>query len=201
MGYLREEFTRLRDGGVVLTSETHGGGRGRHRADNARMVRLRPTGVDDLDLVLALEHHPDNRDLIGQWTRDEHLATMSRPDREHLVIESEAGEWLGYLISYDTIHTGFGVYIKRLAVAERSRGTGRAALDAFAARNWAAGAPLISLAVRTRNFRAQRCYAAVGFRTWALDDSGRSDFTRHVDPVDGNCLVMRLSAPGSLEVA
>jgi ribosomal protein S18 acetylase RimI-like enzyme len=164
------------------------------------MVRLRPTVIDDLDLVFALEHHPDNREFIGQWTRDEHVATMRRPDRQHLVIESDAGGWLGYLISYDTIHTGFGVYIKRFAVAERSRGTGRAALGAFAARTWAAGAPLISLAVRSHNLRAQRCYAAVGFDTWSLDDAGRAEFTRCVDPVDGSCLVMRLEAPVSVEV-
>ena len=155
-------------------------------------ITLRRTTPADLDFVLALEHRPDNRDYIGQWTREEHLASMARPDRQHLVIAAPDGDRLGYLITYDVVAAGYGIYIKRIAVVERARGIGRATLAALAARAWAGGAPLISLAVRPHNQRAQRCYRAVGFQMWWLEPSQSSDFLAKVDPCAPGCLVMRL---------
>ena len=152
---------------------------------------LRPTTTDDLDFILALEHRPDNREFIGQWLRDEHVETMARADRQHLVMVAEGGEPLGYLIAYNVIGEGYGLYIKRIAVAERSRGVGRAALSQFAERAWTTDARLISLAVRTHNERAQRCYRATGFETWRLDPPALEVFLQRVDPNAGGCLIMR----------
>jgi diamine N-acetyltransferase len=87
--------------------------------------------MSDLDFVLALEHHPDQASFIGQWTRDEHVAALDRADREHLIIEAAADAPLGYLIGYDVRAAGYGIYIKRIAIAEKSRGIGRAALHAY----------------------------------------------------------------------
>ena len=94
--------------------------------DSAAGIGLRRTSIADLDFVLALEHHPDQVSFIGQWTRDEHVATLERADREHLIIEAD-GVPLGYLIGYDVRAAGYGLYIKRIAIAEKSRGIGRAA--------------------------------------------------------------------------
>jgi ribosomal protein S18 acetylase RimI-like enzyme len=156
------------------------------------MIHLRPTGADDLDGVLALEHRPDNREFIGRWTREEHLATMARADRQHLVIASADGRALGYLIAYDVRAAGYGIYIKRIAVTDRARGIGREALSLFAARAWADAAPFVCLAVRTHNVRAQRCYRAVGFESWTLDAAAHADFLARVDPRAAGCLLMRL---------
>ena len=147
--------------------------------------------LEDLDFVLALEHRPDNREFIGQWTAEVHLATMARPDREHLVITDAAGSPLGYLITYDVSAAGYGVYLKRIAVEARSRGTGRAALAALVRRPAAAAAPFVCLAVRPHNARAQRCYRAVGFEQWTLTPDAFSDFLARVDPPAGDCLLMR----------
>jgi ribosomal protein S18 acetylase RimI-like enzyme len=155
-------------------------------------VILRPTTDADLDFVLALEHRPDNRDFIGQWPRAEHQRSMARDDRQHLLMESADGTPLGYLIGYDVRAAGFGWYVKRIAVEERSRGIGRAALAEFAMRAWTAGAALVSLAVRPHNLRAQRCYHAVGFVEWALNAGDRIAFLERVDPFATDCLVMRL---------
>lgn len=64
---------------------------------------LRPTTPRDLGFVTALEH----------W-----------------VIE-HAGERAGYLIAYDTRGIDAGVYVKRILVGDKERGTGKAALAAF----------------------------------------------------------------------
>jgi len=144
--------------------------------------------------VMALEHHPDQAGFIGQWTRDEHVAALARPDREHWIIERASdGVPLGYLIAYDVRAAGYGVYIKRIAVTEKSRGVGRLALQAFidhAVRDLRAD--LVCLAVRDENLRAQRAYAAVGFIEWALTAAERGAFLDTVDRFFDNCFVMRV---------
>ena len=89
-------------------------------------VTLRPTGVSELDFVLALERHPDNVPFIGQWSREEHAAVIRAPDREHWIIEAESRP-AGYLIAYDLVSRGFGVYVKRIVIESKARGLGRAA--------------------------------------------------------------------------
>jgi RimJ/RimL family protein N-acetyltransferase len=158
-------------------------------------IRLRRTADADLDFVLALEHHPDQRPFIGQWTRDEHRDAMARADREHWIIEraSDAAR-LGYLIAYDVRAIGYGIYIKRIALSEKSHGIGRAALRAFldrAFRDLHAGS--VCLAVWYNNPRAQRAYAAVGFVEVPLSPDERADITTRVDPFPPECLVMRVA--------
>lgn len=96
------------------------------------MIRLRPTGPADLDFVIALERDAENAPFIGQWSPEEHLDAIERSDREHWIVGAEAsGGRLGYLIAYDLVAHGHGVYVKRIVVAEKSRGIGRVALERF----------------------------------------------------------------------
>lgn len=162
--------------------------------DPAAGIRLRPTAVADLDFVLALEHHPDQASFIGQWTRDEHIATLERADREHLIIEAD-GALLGYLISYDVRAAGYGLYIKRIAIAEKSRGIGRAALRAYFEHvGHRYGAEAVWLAVRDHNARALRAYAAVGFARVEMTPAEFDRFVAVVDRPLDRCLIMRVSA-------
>lgn len=158
-------------------------------------IGLRPTTADDLEFVLALEHHPDNHAFIGQWPRERHLEAIARADREHWIIErAEDAARLGYLIAYDVIAGGYGMYIKRIAVADPSRGVGRAALRAFAAHAFdVRHAASVCLAVRDYNDRARRAYRAVGFDDLTLAPAQRSQFNAIVDQVGDDCLVLRLT--------
>ena len=135
----------------------------------AELVRLRPTADADLDWVLALERDPANTPYIGSWTRAEHAAAVAARDREHWTIErADDGARAGYLIAFDLRARGHGVYVKRIVVADKSRGLGRAALGRFAAHAFAElGAPHVWLTVFRENERAQRSYRALGF---ALED-------------------------------
>ena len=165
------------------------------RAAGPPEVRLRPTRPADLDFVLALERGAENAPFIGQWSREEHAAAIARPDREHWII----GDAAGYLIAYDLVAAGFDVYVKRIVVAEKSQGIGREALSAFARHAFAdLDARSIWLAVFADNLRAQRAYAALGFRVatltaeeWALRAaavgglSGRS-LVMVLDPIQGS---------------
>ena len=128
-------------------------------------VRLRPSGPADLAYVTTLERDPENRRIIGQWTDEEHLAAMrGEAGRWHSIIERD-GERAGYLIAYDCRAAGAGVHIKRVLVADKERGTGKAAVGLFLEETFARLAPgFVWLNVYNHNLRAQAVYRALGFR-------------------------------------
>lgn len=137
-------------------------------------LELRPTRPGDLDFVLAHEAAAENAPFIGQWRRDEHLAAIGDPGREHWIVE-RGGVRLGYLIAYDLRAAGRGVYVKRVVAVEKSAGLGRAALAAFCGHAFAdLAAPFVWLAVYPDNRRAQRSYLAAGFAYFAPDEAAWS---------------------------
>ncbi len=142
------------------------------------MVRLRPTSNSDLEFVLALEHDPDNIPFIKQWTLEQHEDAIRRSDREHWIIESNPeGDRLGYLIAYDLTLDDLGVYVKRIVIAEKSRGLGRAALSLFVEHAFSdLAAEYVWLCVYPENERGQRCYRSVGFVPF---DTFYSELDRH----------------------
>ena len=152
-------------------------------------VVLRPTELGDLDFVVALERHPENAPFIGQWSRDEHAAALARSDREHWIIARAAapageriGERVGFLIAYDLRAAGFGVHVKRVVVADKSRGVGRRALRRFIEHAVVDLAPpYIWLSVFPDNVRAQRCYTALGFREATLTTAERQVYQNAVE--------------------
>lgn len=128
-------------------------------------LKLRPTLAGDVDFVLSLERHPDNRPFILQWSRDEHVCSIEFDDHEHYIIESTlTGDRLGYIIVYNLVEKGLGLYIKRIVVGEKSRRIGRNALRMVLERAFHEfNALTVYLAVFPDNKRAQRSYRAMGF--------------------------------------
>ena len=128
-------------------------------------LRLRPTCPEDLDYVLFLERHPDNRPFILQWSEQDHLAAITAEDREHWIVEKASdGSPLGYIIIYNLVAKGLGVYLKRIVIDEKSRQTGRLALQMVLDHAFRElGAAFVSLAVFSDNVRAQRAYESIGF--------------------------------------
>ena len=145
---------------------------------------LRPSTPGDLGFVTALERDPANRDYIGQWADAEHLdAIARRAGREHWIIERD-GAPAGYLIAFDGRDLGAGIYVKRILVGDKVRGTGTAALAAFLDRACARpGVEFVWLLVRDWNARAQAVYTKLGFR-------------RHEAPPEESERWMRVDASG-----
>ncbi len=156
------------------------------------VIELRPTTDADLEFVLELENHPDNTPFIGQWSREEHLETIARPDREHWILVPDGGdERLGYLIAYDLGAQRCGVYVKRIVSVSKSGGVGRGALRRFAQHAFGElGAPYVWLSVHPANLRGQRCYRAVGFVDFA---AAPEEIERHAEAVGA-------SGPGVLRM-
>ena len=136
-------------------------------------VRLRPTGEDDLDFVLREEGDEENRPFIGRWPRDRHLRALADEDVEHLISEDGGGVPVGYAILTGIGDPGRIVCLKRLMVAEKGRGYGRAVLRLVKERAFGElGAHRLWLDVKEGNARARGLYESEGFvREGVLRDS------------------------------
>jgi diamine N-acetyltransferase len=125
-------------------------------------LRLRPTRGDDVGYVVAAEADPDNAPFLAPSPREEHLQFMRDPGHRHLVAEVE-GRRVGFVL-LRRHPADRAVELRRLAVTEKGRGHGRAALRAAMAlafedpdthRLW--------LDVKPQNERARALYRSEGF--------------------------------------
>ncbi|NJS36914.1 MAG: GNAT family N-acetyltransferase [Brachymonas sp.] len=128
-------------------------------------IRLRPTMQSDSDFVVSLENDPANLPFITPWDRTQHEAAIRFPDMRHFVVEGGAGlEPVGFLILIGCRNPHQSIELKRMVIAAKGQGLGRAALrvakrvafdDLGAHRFW--------LDVKSRNLRAKALYDAEGF--------------------------------------
>lgn len=126
-------------------------------------IRLRPTGEDDLDWVVALEHAPDNARNITRWPRPLHAAVAAREDARHFIIADDADNRLGYVIlRIDALNAS--VELLRIVVERPGAGTGRAALRRIVRMAFEElAAHRLWLDVVTDNEGARRLYRSEGF--------------------------------------
>ena len=162
-------------------------------------ISLRRSTPEDLAFVTALERHPENRELIGQWSDAEHLAAIEGRGRwRHWIIEDEDRP-AGYLIARDCAAQGAGIYVKRILVADKERGTGQRALARFVEQSFARDdVAFVWLIVRNENARAQAVYRKAGFErfTPAGEEAAGLDVVAEA-PLD-RCFRMVLRRPGEL---
>src|SRR5688500_17845473 len=125
-------------------------------------LRLRPTREDDLEYVVAAEAASDNAPYLAPSPREEHLSFLRDPRQPHLI--AEAGERpVGFALL--RLHPDDrAVELRRLAVTEKGRGYGRAALRlAMALAFEEHGAHRLWLDVKPHNERARSLYRSAGF--------------------------------------
>jgi ribosomal protein S18 acetylase RimI-like enzyme len=165
----------------------------------AQEITVRPSRPEDLPYITALERHAENRELIGQWSDEEHLRAIAGSERwSHWIVEN-GGRPAGYVIARDCAAQGAGIYIKRVLVAEKERGTGKRALSILLERLFARDdVPFAWLIVRNENARAQAVYRTLGFERFEPegDEARRLDAVAEA-PLD-RCLRLRLERGGEL---
>lgn len=125
-------------------------------------LRLRPTREDDLDYVVAAEADPDNAPFLAPSPRGEHLGFLRDPRQRHLIAEA-GGRRVGFALL--RLHPeDRAVELRRLAVTEKGRGHGRAALRLAIAQAFEEhGAHRLWLDVKPHNQRALALYRSAGF--------------------------------------
>jgi RimJ/RimL family protein N-acetyltransferase len=130
-----------------------------------RRISARATTEDDLGLILQIERDPENAGFIAQWSRAQHLETITDPDKAHWIIQARADRRvLGYLILLNLGTPDRCVLMKRIVIAEKGKGYGREALQMVKQAAFERfGAHRLWFDVMTHNQRARRVYQAEGF--------------------------------------
>lgn len=158
-------------------------------------VLLRPTVPADLDFVLRLERDDYNRRFIGQWTDEEHAAAI-RGDRarRHRIIERD-GMAAGYVITYDGRGISPSLYVKRILVADKERGTWQAAMRALLDEAFASAELAFAwLLVREWNARAQAVYRKLGFARYEPEGDEAAALARYAEAPGPESFRMRIDA-------
>lgn len=132
---------------------------------DARGIRLRPTRPDDIPFVCEVESAPDNRQMVEQWSEDEHLTALNAEHSKHLIIEDERGERVGYVILEGLSRPGEDAFLRRIVVARKGEGIGDRAMEATERYCFEElGIPCLKLEVHDDNERAIGLYERHGFQ-------------------------------------
>ena len=128
------------------------------------MVTLHPLDeTRDLDFLMELERLHHENGFIGLDSAEVHLARLRDPQNRYFLIESH-GERVGFVIVCDIEPVHRNILIKRIALGQLGRGTGREALRLvvqLAFGEW--NAHRLWLDVYDDNERARRTYRRLGF--------------------------------------
>ena len=85
----------------------------------------------DIDMIMEIENHKDNRDFIWQGTYEQHLSEIN--DENHLLLKFEKTEDRGIagycLIGLDRHSERFE--LRRIAITDKGKGYGREAITAL----------------------------------------------------------------------
>lgn len=130
---------------------------------SSERIRLRVSRPYDLDFIAEAESHPDNREFVEQWSREQHRAAQEDSDTVHLIIEANL-EPAGYLIIAGLNNPADGIELKRIVITDKGKGLGRDTLRLVkrcAFKRW--NASRLWLDVRSNNPRARHLYEAEGF--------------------------------------
>lgn len=132
----------------------------------SELIILRATENTDLEFVINAENETENSQYIGNWSKEQHLDSLSNSDIIHLIIEdSKTNNSIGYIIISGLENINHSIEFKRFVVCEKGKGFGKEALrlikeytfnELKAHRLW--------LDVRYKNKRAQQVYKSQGFK-------------------------------------
>lgn len=155
-------------------------------------MRLRPTLVDQVAEVLAIERSPQVAPWVDVWPTDRHIEAIEDPSQRHLIWETMHHDLLGYAILSGFENRHGNIELIRVALATPGLGQGMkimAAVISFVFEE-SPQTHRIWLDVLVENRRALSVYESIGFqregvaREALLTESGRR-----------NLLVMSLLRP------
>lgn len=152
------------------------------------MLTIRPTTVDDLPHVVALETMADTREWLGETTLTWHEKALADPAQEHL-LAVDGSTIVGFVVLADLHNADQVIEIRRLVVdpTSRGKGHGRFLLRAAVERaNDHYHARRVWLDVKPHNHRARALYESEGFRATRLI----RDAVREPDGTTSDLVVM-----------
>lgn len=96
-----------------------------------KRLDIRPAAPDDIDDIIALESHPENRDYLWIGTREEHLEEIDDPDHLLLVFQTKNNAApVGYALVRLNPHSRW-FELRRIAISAKNQGYGKEAMLAL----------------------------------------------------------------------
>ncbi len=146
-------------------------------------MTVRPAGVADLAVVMAIERGPGFAAFVGRSDEAEHRAMLAAPGFAYRLGLGEGGEALAFAILSGVGEPHGNLYVKRIATVRPGEGTGTAVLSRVIDEAFESlGAWRFHLDCFADNFRAQRAYSKLGFsrdglmrQAYRMPDGTRTD--------------------------
>ena len=127
-------------------------------------IRLRDTCEKDIDHILAMERDPENTPFIRQWTRQQHIESLSSSHYGHFIIQGPSDEIMGYIILTGLDNPDKSIEFKRIVIRAKGTGQGKQAVSLAVNKVFKElGAHRLWLEVLPTNKRALAVYTACGF--------------------------------------
>lgn len=127
-------------------------------------VRLRPTRDDEVSTVCVWERDPENSRFVQVWPEKRHYGAIHDSTERHLVIDVD-GRAVGYVILAGIHGENPVVQFRRIVVAQKGHGFGRAAVALVVKLSFGElGARELWLDFVEHNARARSLYERHGFR-------------------------------------
>jgi RimJ/RimL family protein N-acetyltransferase len=121
-------------------------------------------GETAIPFIMSTERTAGFEDLVGRWDEARHRAAMADGRHAYFIARAD-GEPIGFAILRDWASPERVTLVKRIAVARPGLGYGRTLLGKIVAAAFQeTNAWRLWLGVFPENVRAQKSYAAVGFR-------------------------------------
>lgn len=134
--------------------------------NQSESIILRYTETRDLDFVLNAERKEENAQYVGQWTKEQHINSLSNKDILHIIVEDASSHNpVGYLILAGIENINRNIEFRRIVICEKSKGYGKETLKLIKELSFEKlKAHRLWLDVRLKNKKAQRLYKSQGFK-------------------------------------
>src|ERR1700742_5279683 len=86
---------------------------------------LRESSTVDIPHIIEIEHIPEYRKYIGQWTYEKHAQTMQEAGTHYFLAMNESNAIVGYAILRGVASEHRNLELKRIAVRSPGSGYGR----------------------------------------------------------------------------
>lgn len=134
-----------------------------NKSDN---IILRYTEINDLEFVLNAEREEENAQYVGQWSKEQHINSLSNKDILHIIIEeAKSNNPVGYLILAGKENISNNIEFRRIVICEKDKGYGKETLRLVKELSFEKlNAHRLWLDVRLKNKKAQNLYKSEGFK-------------------------------------
>ncbi len=93
------------------------------------MVELRHSLAKEIPVFLSIQIDPENKEYIGQYSKEEHLEKMNDPNIQYLTVFDINNKIVGFVILAGLKDSNHNIEFRRLVITEKGKGYGKATIE------------------------------------------------------------------------